>query len=57
MPFHQCLSVKLRKRFPILIGLVLPHTTDCALTGISEAVNLLGVMDEMKPQDKPVRIN
>ena len=57
MPFHQCLSVKLRKRCPVLIGLILPHTPDSTLTGISEAVHLLGVMDEMKPQDKPVRIN
>jgi len=48
MPFYEGFTLELRQRLPVFIGLVLPHATHRTLTGVSEAVNLPGVMHEMK---------
>jgi hypothetical protein len=49
MAFYECFTLKLRQRFSVFIGLVLPHATHRWLADAPETVNLQRFMGEMFP--------
>jgi hypothetical protein len=57
MAFYERLSLKLRKRFPVFIGLGCPHSAHSAAAEVPETLNLLDVVGEVESQREPMGIS